>query len=115
MQRLMLLWCVSLLLAACAPATAPQTAQPEVPAQVAAATEKPRVTQPASQETPVVSAATEPPVVAPTTDTPAAVPTEGPAGTPTRKPVKTELEATDPTTVNLAAGRPQLVEFFAFW
>jgi hypothetical protein len=25
------------------------------------------------------------------------------------------LEATDPTTVQLAAGRPQLVEFFAFW
>ena len=106
MQRLMLLLCVSLLLAACAPAIAPQTAQPEAPAQVAAATEKPRVTQPASQETPVVSAAT---------DTPAAVPTEEPAATPTRKPVKTELEATDPTTVNLAAGRPQLVEFFAFW
>jgi hypothetical protein len=25
------------------------------------------------------------------------------------------LEATDPTTVVLASGQPQLVEFFAFW
>lgn len=25
------------------------------------------------------------------------------------------LHATDPSTVVLAAGRPQLVEFFAFW
>ena len=28
---------------------------------------------------------------------------------------KTGLEATDPTTVVLASGSPQLVEFFAFW
>lgn len=27
----------------------------------------------------------------------------------------TQLHATDPTTVNLASGRPTLVEFFAFW
>ena len=26
-----------------------------------------------------------------------------------------ELHASDPTTVNLAAGKPQFVEFFAFW
>ena len=26
-----------------------------------------------------------------------------------------ELEATDPTTVNIASGEPQLIEFFAFW
>jgi hypothetical protein len=29
--------------------------------------------------------------------------------------VKTELEATDPGTVQMASGKPQLVEFFAFW
>lgn len=29
--------------------------------------------------------------------------------------VKTKLEATDPSKVTLAAGQPQLVEFFAFW
>lgn len=26
-----------------------------------------------------------------------------------------ELEATDPATVNLVSGQPQLIEFFAFW
>ena len=30
-------------------------------------------------------------------------------------PVKTELQATNPSTVNLASGELQLVEFFAFW
>jgi hypothetical protein len=30
-------------------------------------------------------------------------------------PLKTGLEATDPSTVVLATGKPQLVEFFAFW
>lgn len=29
--------------------------------------------------------------------------------------VKVELEATNPFSVQLAAGHPQLVEFFAFW
>jgi hypothetical protein len=29
--------------------------------------------------------------------------------------LKTELEATDPSTVSLASGEIQLVEFFAFW
>ncbi len=30
-------------------------------------------------------------------------------------PLKTELRATNPSTVNLASGELQLVEFFAFW
>jgi hypothetical protein len=30
-------------------------------------------------------------------------------------PIKTGLEATDPSTVNLASGELQFVEFFAFW
>lgn len=30
-------------------------------------------------------------------------------------PVKTGLEATNPSMVNLATGKPQLIEFFAFW
>jgi len=30
-------------------------------------------------------------------------------------PLKIGLEATDPSTVVLASGKPQLVEFFAFW
>jgi hypothetical protein len=34
------------------------------------------------------------------------------APTPT---VRKELHATDPSTVSLVSGQPQLVEFFAFW
>lgn len=30
-------------------------------------------------------------------------------------PIKTGLEATDPSTVNLASGELQFIEFFAFW
>ena len=33
----------------------------------------------------------------------------------TPPPLKTALEATDPSTVALGAGKPQLIEFFAFW
>ena len=39
-------------------------------------------------------------------------PSPGEAAPP---PVKTGLEATNPSTVVLASGKPQLVEFFAFW
>lgn len=28
---------------------------------------------------------------------------------------RAEMQATDPATVTLASGRPQLIEFFAFW
>ena len=31
------------------------------------------------------------------------------------KAVKTDFAATDPARFTLAAGKPQLVEFFAFW
>ena len=41
--------------------------------------------------------------------------TEEPTVEPTVVIVKTELEATDPATVQLASGQVQLVEFFAFW
>lgn len=34
---------------------------------------------------------------------------------PTPLPVRNALEATNPTTVQLASGKVQLVEFFAFW
>lgn len=30
-------------------------------------------------------------------------------------PIKTEIEASDPAEVTLAAGRPQMIEFFAHW
>jgi len=55
------------------------------------------------------------------TPAPAAIAPQGPAPTqpasaPTTAPViKTEFTPTDPATVNLAAGKPQFVEFFAFW
>jgi hypothetical protein len=35
-----------------------------------------------------------------------------PSATPTARP---GLEATDPETVDLASGKPTLLEFFAFW
>ena len=47
----------------------------------------------------------------PTTNS-GAYPGPGEAAPP---PVKTGLEATNPSTVVLASGKPQLVEFFAFW
>ncbi|HEY4665685.1 MAG TPA: hypothetical protein VIH26_00145 [Anaerolineales bacterium] len=34
---------------------------------------------------------------------------------PAASAIRTELAATDPATVNLASGKPTLVEFFAFW
>jgi hypothetical protein len=37
------------------------------------------------------------------------------AATATQAAVKTGFTASDPASVNLAAGRPQLVEFYAVW
>ena len=67
-----------------------------------------------------------PPAVAPPTEAstdalpPAATALVSPAepgivSIPTAAPVRQELAATDPTGVVLGAGRPTLVEFFAFW
>ncbi len=41
----------------------------------------------------------------------------GPAATPEAAPpaANDDFRPTDPAAVSLAAGRPQLVEFFAFW
>jgi hypothetical protein len=50
---------------------------------------------------------------APQAEDPAAVPTITDAASP-RVP-RGGLEATDPATVVLASGQPQIVEFFAFW
>ena len=68
---------------------------------------------PAAEPTPTaVEEPTSTPVVEPTpTEEPE--PTEVALGPP---PAFTEdLHATDPQTVALGAGRPQLLEFFAFW
>jgi hypothetical protein len=81
---------LSVSLAACGPATAPI-------ADGALPTAEPTAIDPSPSQT--VSAATSTAPLAPT-------------GT---RPVITEQYATDPATVNLAAGRPTLVKFFAFW
>ncbi len=42
-------------------------------------------------------------------------PTSTSVPNPTTVPVKTDFTPSDPKTVNLAAGQPQLVEFYAVW
>lgn len=79
-------------LAACSPGApiAPQTRQPAQP-----------------------QVASEVPAQMEASTTPATTQAESP--TPVLVPVKSALEATDPTTVELVSGSPLLVEFFAFW
>ena len=50
-----------------------------------------------------------------TASTVAGYPGPGDNGPVATREVKTGLEATDPEKVQLASGKPQLVEFFAFW
>jgi len=71
--------------------------------------------QPADLPTPAPP--TEADAAAPPTAIPApASPAEpGIVSIPTEPPIRQELAATDPTGVVLGAGRPTLVEFFAFW
>lgn len=87
----------AVVLGACAPAPASQAPPDKQPAP-----------------TLEVLATAVPSPVAPSAEPPA----EGelpPTEVPAPKPARTALEATDPTTVSLASGRPTLVEFFAFW
>jgi uncharacterized lipoprotein YajG len=74
--------------------------------------------------TPTSTPASELPTATVADAAPAAVPTpagsteEAATGVPApaeTKAVRADQYATDPTTVNLAAGRPTLVKFFAFW
>ena len=66
----------------------------------------------------VTDAGDQPFVSATPTSSPEAAPAatevaaQGAQPSPTLRP---GLEATDPASVNLASGRPTLVEFFAFW
>ena len=59
------------------------------------------------------------PATAPVDEAPAAAPAENEA--PVEAPVAiatsrgAQLVATDPSSVNLTSGEPQLIEFFAFW
>lgn len=71
------------------------------------------VAKPVEPAPTVVDGALTEPTAAPTEEpspAPALPPTVGPIPT-----VRPGMEATDPTTVVLAAGDPTLVEFFAFW
>ncbi len=86
------------LLGACAPAASPEPAQSEAPFQsLPQATEPPAQPQPTETE--------NQPEAAPSEVTPpqSIATSRGP-----------NLEASDPTTVNLASGDLQLVEFFRF-
>ena len=89
---------VAVFLAACAPAAATATPAPVV-AQPTSTLPAPEPTLDPGQTQPVITEATQAP-------------------SPTAFPVATsrgpELHATDPTTVNLASGGLQFVEFFRF-
>ncbi len=60
-----------------------------------------------------VAQATEVPAVEEATATPEPEPTEVAIGPPPA--FSEDLKATDPETVVLGAGHPQVLEFFAFW
>jgi hypothetical protein len=58
---------------------------------------------------------TAPANAVPTAEAPTAPPAEAPTQAPTAFVISDEFTPSDPETVSLAAGKPQLVEFFAFW
>lgn len=66
----------------------------------------------ATLEAPPASPTPEPAALEATAPPPSAPPAESPSATPT---ARGGLEASDPAAVALGAGRPTLVEFFAFW
>ncbi len=87
---LVMLYVLAALLSACGPAATPTEALPIA-------------TQPATPTLALEGTAGLPPATQDNTS---------PAPTPT---LRSGQEATDPTTVNLASGKPTLVKFFAFW
>ncbi len=97
------------MLAACVPEAAPPSADPE-----RAATE-PSALAPTDEVQPTQAEA-DAPTAAPIAATEAPAEAEATAevmAQPTSR--GNQLVATDPTTVNLNSGQPQLIEFFAFW
>jgi len=71
----------------------------------------PEPNQSRSTEVPVTSSTTYPSIDSGSSQSTAvAAPTDSPTRT-----VRAELQATDPASVQLASGKPQLVEFFAYW
>jgi hypothetical protein len=72
---------------------------------------------PAATPTEALPTATQPATLTPAPEVlgtlpPATEESVSPVPTPT---LRSGQEATDPTTVNLASGKPALVKFFAFW
>jgi hypothetical protein len=108
--RPLLILMVLMLAAGCA-APATETALPptEAPAVAAAATNT------AARAVESALPATQAVVAVAATDMPAATEAATEAGPAATRTPRLHLEATAPGTVTLAAGRPQLVEFFAFW
>lgn len=106
---------LALMLAACAPAAQP--AAQAVPTQQTAPTQA--VASQAQSQPLATVAAAEATVAAAETTVVAAESTvaaaEPPAALPAQPVIATDFTPSDPATVSLAAGQPQLVEFFAFW
>jgi hypothetical protein len=97
-----------LLLTACAPATMPDSVEPEISTPLSPL-ENDSVVMPTSTPTAIQSQATATAITPTLTEAPNEVPqivatSRGP-----------HLEATDPSTYTRASGETQLVEFFAFW
>jgi len=93
-----------LLLVGCAPASTPETIQPENLAPVPAESEPTAVPLPTATVVHPEAAPTDAPATQALIEVPQAVATS-------RGP---DLEATDPTTVSLNSGDLQFVEFFRF-
>ncbi len=72
--------------------------------------------QAATVEGPTAATSAPEEVTAPPTEAPAATDVQPSAEAEAQPPpVKTGFVPTDPQTVQLASGGPQLIEFFAFW
>jgi hypothetical protein len=120
------LWVLMALWATACAQVFPTVQAPDLPTSVP--TEVEQIAELPPTETPVEEPAVVDPTSEPTATKIAEVPTEIP---PSETPMPTqsseespgdttprgcpELHATDPSTVNLASGEVQLVEFFAFW
>ena len=98
-KTLFMILITAILIAACS------TPTPTLPAPIAN-TKSPAMSQPT--QAPAVSQPTSAPVVVNT------APPQPTAAQPA-KPISKEFTPSDPKNVKLAAGKPQLVEFFAFW
>ena len=124
----MLKWCfriaiiLSFLATACA-SSSPATEVSQPLAAIAVPTTRPEAAEVArpTAVSPSDSGEAEPSVspsegdaVSPATEAPAE-PTAESLEQPAPPPIKEGLVATEPQTVSLASGGPQLVEFFAFW